>query len=141
MSVTVQRVLIIGLTAALLAACDAPTESSSSADAPVDIEVPAEPASPPAYVGTWAFDPVWCTDQTDGFPVTLTATRLEGWENRCDMTNITSTPEGGWTADLTCTAEGTEVQERLAMTPIGEQLALNWLDRPGAEATLFTRCP
>lgn len=135
------RLLITGATALLLAACSDTTEAPPSANDAAEVKTPVEPTPPPAYVGTWAFDPAWCTDQTNGFPVTISETRFEGRENICEMNNVTITPEGGWTADLTCTAEGTTNEERLAMTPIGEQLALTWLDRPEPEATLFTRCP
>lgn len=118
---------------ALLAAC---SESTENLPAPAG---QAESDVPPAYVGTWAFDPVWCTDQTEGFPVTIAENRFEGRENTCEMSGVALTPEGAWSARLTCQAEGEIVEEAFVMIPVGEQLALTWPDR-GPEATLFTRC-
>jgi hypothetical protein len=97
-----------------------------------------EPA--PTYVGTWAFDPVWCTDQTNGFPITITEAQFQGRENTCDFNDISQTPEGGWATEMTCQSEGQTTTERLVMTPVGDRLALAYLDREGEEATLFSRC-
>lgn len=127
------RLPLVLLAIAMLAAC---SDSTETLPAPVGQE---EQAEPPAYVGTWAFDPAWCTEQANGFPVTITETRFEGSENSCEMSAIAITPEGAWTARLTCQSAGEIIEEGFVMTPVGDQLALTWPDR-GPEATLFTRC-
>lgn len=131
------RPLFILPLVACLAACsgDAPasSETETSAEA-VDIE-----ETPPFFVGRWAADPLWCTDQTNGFPITIAAARFEGRENICEMDAVTDTPEGGWTADLTCQSEGMTVEEPINFSPVGDQLAITWPDRD-TETTLFTRC-
>ena len=121
--------------AAALAGCgDTGSEASPAAEA----EAPSpEPA--PFYVGRWAADPVWCTDQTNGFPITIAETRFEGRENVCDMDGIADTPEGGVTAQLTCQSEGEVIEEPIVFSPAGADIVITWPDR-GTETTTFSRC-
>lgn len=126
--------------AATLAACagdDAPEADAEAGETEAMAEPSPEPA--PFYVGQWAADPVWCNDQTDGFPITITEDRFEGRENICEMATIQSTPEGGATAQLTCQSEGETTQEPITFAQAGDQIAIVWPDR-GTEATLFSRC-
>ena len=125
---------------ATLAACSESEAPQADAEASVS-EAAAEPSPEPApfYVGQWAADPVWCTDQTEGFPITITESRFEGRENICDMTQIETTPEGGATAQLACQSEGETIQEPISFAQAGEQIAIVWPDR-GTEATLFSPC-
>lgn len=120
---------------ALLAACAGDGAGGTTAS---DDTAPVE-ESAAFYVGQWAADPVWCTDQTEGFPITITADRFEGRENSCAMETIADTPEGGWRADLVCVAEGATNAETIVLSPVGDQLAIAWPER-AAEATLFSRC-
>ncbi|HWJ88326.1 MAG TPA: hypothetical protein VNS12_09670 [Pelagibacterium sp.] len=126
--------LVLVALCGLLAACSetpqAPSPATSEGESP-------EPT--PFYVGRWAADPVWCTDQSEGFPITITPTRFEGRENICEMSNIAPTPEGGATADLTCQAEGETVREPILFSQAGADIAITWPDR-GPDATLFSRC-
>lgn len=129
--------LAIGLVSACSDAPEAPTTSGDN-----EAEVPAEPEAPAVaafYVGTWAADPAWCGDQSEGFPIEIESERFLGRENICDMSEIADTPEGGWTARLTCQSEGMIDTERLSLAPVGEQLAITYPDRDDT-ATLFTRC-
>ena len=127
------RGLIIPLCAlaltATLAACSESEAPQADAEAS-DSEAAAEPSPEPApfYVGQWAADPVWCTDQTEGFPITITESRFEGRENIC-----------GATAQLACQSEGETIQEPISFAQAGEQIAIVWPDR-GTEATLFSPC-
>ncbi|SDG83034.1 hypothetical protein [Pelagibacterium luteolum] len=121
-------------TASLLSACSDETETET----PRVDETTAE-ATPAFYVGTWAADTAWCTGQGEGFPITIEADRFLGRENTCDMTAITDTPEGGWTAQLSCESEGMSTSESLMLSPVGDQLAITWPDR-AAESTVFSRC-
>ncbi|WP_421951742.1 hypothetical protein [Pelagibacterium sp.] len=125
---------------AVLAACsdgEAPQASAQAGDSEAAGGPSPEPA--PFYVGQWAADPVWCTDQSEGFPITITPARFEGRENICDMTEIETTPEGGATAQLACQSEGETIREPISFAQAGEQIAIVWPDR-GTEATLFSRC-
>lgn len=124
----------------VLAACSESEAPQTGADAS-DSEAMTEPSPEPApfYVGQWAADPVWCTDQSEGFPVTITETAFEGRENICEMAEIEATPEGGATAQLTCQSEGETIEEPITFAQAGEQIAIVWPDR-GTEATLFSRC-
>jgi len=127
------------LTATLGACSDGETPQADAGA--INPEATAEPSPEPApfYVGQWAADPVWCTDQTDGFPITITPTAFEGRENVCEMTEIETTPEGGATARLTCQSEGETIVEPISFAQAGEQIAILWPER-GTEATLFSRC-
>lgn len=120
--------------AASLAACSDSSETPSQADAAA-----ASPEPAPFYVGEWAADPAWCTDQSEGFPITITKTEFNGRENVCDMSEIEPTPEGGITAQLSCTAEGDTVEEPISIAQAGEDIAVTWPDR-STEATIFSRC-
>ena len=122
--------------AAGLAAC---SDSSETSQAPASDAAAASPEPAPFYVGEWAADPVWCTDQSEGFPITITETQFNGRENICDMSEIESTPEGGVTAQLSCVAEGETVREPISIAQAGEDIAINWPDR-GTETTIFSRC-
>lgn len=131
-----RKTLILALALATVVAGCSDTSESPQAEASEETSSP-EPA--PFYVGEWAADPVWCTDQTNGFPITITATQFQGRENVCEMSEIEPTPEGGATAQLSCIAEGTTIEEPIIYSPAGEDLAITWPDR-GPEATLFSRC-
>ena len=124
----------------VLAACSENETPQTGADAS-DSEAMTEPSPEPApfYVGQWAADPVWCTDQSEGFPITITAAQFEGRENICEMAEIEATPEGGATAQLTCQSEGETIEESITFAQAGAQIAIVWPDR-GTEATLFSRC-
>lgn len=112
---------------------------SDSADAPSESEPVAEPEPAAFYVGRWAADRVWCTDQSEGFPITITETRFEGRENICDMSEIEDTPEGGVTAQLSCQAPGETIEEPIVFAPAGDQIAISYPDR-GGDPILFSRC-
>lgn len=131
------RTALFALTvAAALAGC---SDNAETPEATAAEETTPSPEPAPFYVGQWAADPVWCTDQTDGFPITITETRFEGRENVCEMTAIEPTPEGGATAQLSCIAEGETIEEPIVFAQAGEDIAITWPDR-GTEPTLFSRC-
>jgi hypothetical protein len=124
---------------AVLAACSESETPQANAEANGEAITVPSPEPAPFYVGQWAADPTWCTDQTDGFPITITETAFHGRENICEMTAIATTPEGGATAQLTCQSEGQASAEPIGFAQAGGQIAIIWPDR-GTEATLFSRC-
>lgn len=139
----------------LLAACDQPPtpppetaagEAPAAAAAETPPESPATPVAQPdtaPLFGTWAADPGWCRGEGDGFPITISATRFEGRENSCDITELTGNGDGTFTATLACTGEGQSTTERVSMEPIfgptGEGIRLGYLDR-GGDPVLVFRC-
>ena len=140
------RYLILPAAVLALAACEPAAEAPEapptepSAGAPVTPEPTPEPIpTPAAYVGAWAADPAWC-EYTTGpeRPVRITATRFEGYENSCDMTEV-QPADGGWTATFTCQAEGMTNVESVDMRPSGDQLELTWIG--SGQSVTFTRCP
>lgn len=93
--------------------------------------------------GTWAANLAWCTDQTNGSPITISEDRFEGAENVCDITSLTDSGDGSYAAQMSCQGEGQTISETIAMTPIfaptGEGLVLQYPDR-GTERTTLYRC-
>ena len=140
------RYLILPAAVLALAACEPAAEAPEappaepSAGAPVTPEPTPEPIpTPAAYVGAWAADPAWCENTTGPErPVRITATRFEGYENSCDMTEV-QPADGGWTATFTCQAEGMTNVESVDMRPSGDQLELTWIG--SGQSVTFTRCP
>ena len=137
------RYLILSAAVLALAACEPAAEAPEappaepSAGAPETPEPTSEP-TPAAYVGAWAADPAWCENTTGPErPVRITATRFEGYENSCDMTEV-QPADGGWTATFTCQAEGMTNVESVDMRPSGDQLELTW---GSGQSVTFTRCP
>ena len=138
------RYLILSAAVLALAACEPAAEAPEappaepSAGAPETPEPTSEP-TPAAYVGAWAADPAWCENTTGPErPVRITATRFEGYENSCDMTEV-QPADGGWTATFTCQAEGMTNVESVDMRPSGDQLELTWIG--SGQSVTFTRCP
>ena len=140
------RYLILSAAVLALAACEPAAEAPEappaepSAGAPVTPEPTPEPIpTPAAYVGAWAADPAGCENTTGPErPVRITATRFEGYENSCDMTEV-QPADGGWTATFTCQAEGMTNVESVDMRPSGDQLELTWIG--SGQSVTFTRCP
>ena len=121
--------------AVALAGCG---DTASNTDTDVQAQAPSpEPAA--FYVGRWAAEPVWCSDQSDGFPITITETRFEGYENVCELTGIEDTPEGGVAARLACQSLGASVEEPITLTPADDQIAITYPER-GGDPILFSRC-
>jgi hypothetical protein len=93
-----------------------------------------------SFVGVWAADPAWCASPMgERQPIRISATRFEGYENRCEINSVTQSADG-YVAILTCQAEGVASDERLALSATPTTLKITWLDR-GATSTEFTRCP
>ncbi|MHB1109504.1 MAG: hypothetical protein ACYCZU_04170 [Devosia sp.] len=131
----------------VLAACDnspkppatqAPPASQPAAEAPA-ATTPASPAAAAPLLGTWAAVLADCGTAA----VTISATRFEGAENRCDIKALADNGDGTFTASLACTGEGQTASESVQMTPVvaptGEGVVLNYLDRGGEKVTLL-RC-
>ena len=138
------RQLVLALSIPLLlAACDqnpAPPGSETASQDVARVETPAPAAADPAtpLFGRWAADLSKC-----GTPIVISASRFEGAENICDITELAENADGTFTASLSCTGEGQTISERIEMTPIfgptGEGIRLNYLDRGGDPVTVF-RC-
>lgn len=129
---------------ALLAACQR-TEDAPEAPMPEPVEVPPPPgAAPvqgePAFVGVWSADPAWCLNPNGANrPVQLTRTRFTGYENSCEITQVTPT-DVGWTATFTCVAEGQITTEPVSMEADAETLEINWINQ-GGQSVEWRRCP
>jgi len=129
---------------AILAACDnspkpqTPATIQPAAEAPATA-APASPAAAAPLFGTWAAVPANCGTAA----ITISATRFEGAENRCDITTLADNGDGTFTVNLACTGEGQVASESVRMTPVsaptGEGVVLDYLDRGGEKVTLL-RC-
>jgi hypothetical protein len=104
---------------------------------------PTVPADTAPLFGTWAANLAWCSGSGEGGPITISATRFEGSENLCDITELADNGDGSFTAALSCTGEGQTATERVTMTPVfaptGEGVTLSYLDRGGEKVTVL-RC-
>lgn len=95
---------------------------------------------PVSFVGRWAANPAWCArPQGDQTPITITPTRFEGYENRCEVVSVVEVDDA-YVADLSCQAEGQAVREQVRMAVTDDILNLSYLDRDGAAVQLY-RCP
>jgi hypothetical protein len=119
--------------------------ASSTTPAPAPQASNATPASGDLDFlwGTWAANLTWCTDQTNGSPITISQSRFEGAENSCDITSLSDNGDGSYSAQLSCQGEGQTNAETLNMTPVyapsGEGIVLQYPDR-GNERTTVLRC-
>ena len=140
------RYLLMSAAAFALAACEPADEAPDALPDETPAETPVTPAptpgptpTPAGYVGAWAADPAWCENTTGPErPVRITATRFEGYENSCDITEV-QPADGGWTATFTCQAEGMTNVEQVGLQPDGDRLELTWTG--SGQAVTFTRCP
>ena len=141
------KLLLILAPVALLAACQPAATEDEAPTAPPEqpIEIPpppgAEPAAAvPAFVGIWAADTDWCLNPSgDHRPVQLTETRFSGYENSCEITEVTPT-DVGWTATFTCAAEGQISTEPVAIEADTQTLEINWFAQ-GGQSVEWRRCP
>jgi len=117
------------------AATPAPQAEAVAAEQPTESAPAADKA---AMLGIWAADPAWCSGQGEGTPITISETEFGGRENRCQIDALDAAG-GGWTASLTCQGEGKTTTERVEMTPEGNRLTLDYLDR-GTEPVSLSRC-
>lgn len=131
----------------LLAACgpDAePTTTQPDVTVPAPIEDPSVAASmpgagPTSFVGRWAADVAWCPNTNgDTQPITITPTQFIGYENSCDIAEVTQTADA-YQATLRCQSEGMATTERVRMAVEGQTLNLTYLDRDSATVQL-TKC-
>lgn len=130
----------------LLVACQPVAETTEAAeaapqDAPSPAAAPAGPAvePPPAFVGFWAAEPSWCSNTIGPErPIEVTATEFRGYENTCQITNLTAT-DTGWTATFVCQAEGTTSNEAVSLKADDNRLEVTWIDE--AYAVEWRRCP
>lgn len=143
------------LAALALAACgqseiNPPTEPATAITTP-EAEAPA-PTPPPGvgsimpgsgpqtFVGRWAANTGWCANPAGAErPIRITASRFEGYENSCDITNIRQLTDG-YEAALTCLGEGQTSNERVRLSVQGDAMRLTWLNRNDAAVSLV-RCP
>ncbi|MDZ4363817.1 hypothetical protein, partial [Brevundimonas sp.] len=84
-------------------------------------------------------DVAWCPNTNgDTQPITITPTRFIGYENSCDIADVTQT-SGAYQATLRCQSEGTTSTERVRMAVQGQNLSLTYVDRDNATVQL-TKC-
>lgn len=135
----------------VLAACEAPPQEAPAAP-PAEASPAAQPEPPPEpapaadrgmveppFVGRWAAEAAWCANETGAErPIRITASRFEGYENRCDIRSVVRNPEG-WDATLACEAEGQRTTERVRMQVRGDEMVVTYRDRD-ATAVTFVRC-
>jgi hypothetical protein len=91
----------------------------------------------PAYVGLWARQKSWCSDDDRRIRFTLRGT--EEVESACDFDRI----EGGngrWSVRQTCHVEGSKTRSRMEISVEGDRMTLAFPDRQGSR-TRVVRCP
>lgn len=149
------RLRLVLLPTLLLASCDervavnAPTDPAAPIETPAGALIPAPGApgsssvlpgsGPVSFVGRWAADASWCAaSQGEQRPIEITATRFEGYENGCDLTEVHQVGEG-YVASLRCVSQGATVNERVRLIVADQTLNLTYLDRDGQSAAL-TKC-
>lgn len=120
-----------------------PTEPAQPIAAPASGPGASATASAnPAFTGLWASQASWCGNTsatTDQVPVRITTTEFRGYENTCQIGQVTES-DAGWEAQLQCEAEGQRTNERARFAVSGEAMTISWLDRQSPPTTL-TRCP
>lgn len=149
------RLIVSVALVSLLAACDnspkpppAQQAATPAAPAPATAAAPASPSAPAVaasneatapLMGSWAADLAACGSAA----ITISATRFDGAENKCEITSLTDNGDGSFTANLSCTGEGAAASERISMRPLfaptGEGIGLTYLDRGNTETTVL-RC-
>jgi len=74
--------------------------------------IPASAAESYPWEGEWALAVANCSEPNDN-NVNYTASRVEGWEHRCEITNLQalSTPSS-WLLELDCVGEGEQWRAR-----------------------------
>lgn len=152
----VSRLAALLLALPLLAACDSEQQPPEAAATPASTAPAAEaqPAPEPVAVaaaeadtaplfGTFAKELSWCDGEGEGFPVTISAASFQGYENSCDITELTDNGDGSFGAELSCTGEGQTVEESLVLVPVfapsGEGINITYVDR-GNDRTTLLRC-
>lgn len=136
------------LSVLFLAACgeraevNPPTEPAPPVTPPGPVEPMAEErpgTGAPTFIGDWAADPTWCAaPQGERRPIRITATRFLGYENTCDIADVTEVGVS-YEARLACVSEGQSNTERVRMTVKDNTLTLDYLDRGGVPVEL-TKC-
>lgn len=132
--------LIISV-AVVLAGCQPAQETKSEAP-PSPPQAPAGPAAPeppPAFVGTWAAEPSWCSNSIGPErPITVSETTFQGYENTCEITELQPT-EAGWDATFACQAEGQASSHPVQIEANRERLEITWVSE-GYDVE-WRRCP
>ncbi|MBN8552836.1 MAG: hypothetical protein J0L52_08075 [Caulobacterales bacterium] len=131
--------------AAFLAACQPAADQAADADAdraeesvsPSGQAPAAEP--PPAYVGSWVADLAWCQNTVGPErPIVVTATEFQGYENTCQITQVSPT-DSGWDATFVCQAEGTTSNHPVGIQANADRLEVSW--RQEGYSVAWRRCP
>lgn len=118
---------------------EGPRAAAPPPERPPDAESPAPGAGPTSFVGRWAAEAEWCANpRGDRTPITITSSRFEGYENRCDITRIEQTT-GAYVAHLSCQSEGLHRTERVRLAATDQTLDVTWLDRSDRPVRLL-RC-
>jgi hypothetical protein len=105
--------------------------------APIPQPEGSEPADPSMVVGDWAGDQAACSDPA-GAPVRITTTRFESPTDACDIGDLVDNGNG-FTASMTCEAEGGTNASLVKLTPEDDTLTLSWVGRDDPEMVL-ERC-
>ncbi len=95
------------------------------------------------FEGIWAHDPEWCA-QADRIgsvtpaPIRITAEAFQGYENRCDITEVTEIEDlNAWQLSMTCMAEGMESEENRLLMLAEDRI---WMWFGAGEPVSFERC-
>jgi hypothetical protein len=85
--------------------------------------------SDPAYVGIWAANQEWC-ENTNGaeVPIEITRTTFGGYENQCQIAELTPKGEDEWDATLECLSEGTTETRDVTMAAQENTLHITYHD-------------
>ncbi len=88
------------------------------------------------FVGRWAADVSWCAaPQGAQWPIEISSTRFEGYENSCEIAAVQEVADG-YVATLACVSEGTTRAERVRFQVTDDIMRLSYLDRAGEPVTL-----
>jgi hypothetical protein len=95
-------------------------------------------AQSPAYVGTWASNPLQCViDQSlQAAPLILSAKRYDQHEAHCDFTSVKKIAGNAWRARARCSVEGDRSRSVMTMAVKGNMLTI----RDGGIARTLMRC-
>ena len=98
---------------------------------------------PERFIGIWAHQREWCANSENiGFseraPIRITATRLVGLENSCDVLKVATSSIGRVVVDFSCAGEGVLYTQRKHMSLAASGVL--YIANEGNSETEFFRC-
>jgi hypothetical protein len=98
---------------------------------------------PERFIGIWAHQQEWCANSenigvSERAPIRITATRLEGLENSCDVLSVATSSIGRAVVDFSCAGEGVLYTQRKHMSLAASGIL--YIANEGNSETEFSRC-